>query len=787
MNATNRIRHAHIVVACVLLLWTALQVHGGNHPSEVFVLMPTRAGALAEQRWVSAYGGDTWHLTQSGIMVLARSRGDSNKVAVAFTDFVPAGMPIRIEGADARAWPVRIYDEQRDDDVDVIPYGHLRVYGLSACDTCYLIVEPRGGELRLGWHGPVWSTPRFEQRGHDVVSRASVPHAVAFPALPSMWLKANAVQQEELWEPVMVTDPRVLFATYLEPEGVIGFDKRGDLLMSGQPPLMLDVIPITPELIDDSITTRFGRTTKLRPDRTPLWSVWVGGRAPTTMAQNRPRLSAFDRDNNLIVVQQSNIVRKLRSHGTYQESPEPNGDVFIVKWSPEGRLLWNTYVGGNASDIPQVVVTDDDGNIYVGGLTMSTNFPTPGGLIPMKPNHPGRQECFLFSLSPNGKTLRWGTYVGARDAEKPILDDNDHPDLRSHLTADFGDLLYDRNFGILVTMNMWRPTNFPLLNAWKSAPEGAHDGYLACLNTVGKLKWSTLITSPASEFPYSITSLNNGEILLRFNILGSGVSIIPAFQPIPTIGVPGYTHTLPGLGEFYMRFGINGQPTFLWAPMAERPRYSYMAAPEILISEPLGQDTLSPDAFSEVPRWWIGNEPTYYPTMSIARTPGHRGRVAEFVTPLFGTGIGDGSSAYYFSSNNDFIIAGASKNIRSRGACLTDTLWGAGFGTNTDTRAYAMCFRSPVSLATSIEDKTPTPAVANEKPLHLSPHPVGDVLHTNVLLVNAMVYDVLGATRLEYNGNGATTINVSMLAPGMYTLQAHAEDGTVFRRVFIKE
>lgn len=777
-----------LLLALLSLPWCAVLI-AGEHPSEVFVKLPADVGTVAQERWISSYGGDTWEVHPTGIVSLSRSRVDSGKIAVAWTDFVAAGTGIRIEGAEGRAWPVRIMDKHTGEDIDLQPYGHLRVYGLSHIDTCYLIVEPRGGELRLGWHGPHRSRPHLHQRGHDVVARAGVPVSVAFPALPSAWLAMDVPQQEEPWEPVIVTDPRVLFATYLEPHGSIGFDRRGDLLMSGQPPLLRDVIPITPELVDDSVSLRFGRTTKLTADRrTILWSVWAGGGVPTVMAQNKARLNTFDRNNNLIVVNGTNVPRKLRSHGTYQESPAPNGDIMIQKWSPEGRLLWNTYVGGNAREDPWVVVTDDDGNIYVGGRTMSTDFPTPNGLIPVKPNHPGRPELFVFSLSPDGKRLRWGTYFGARDAVKPIPDT-----LQNAPGINFGDLFYDGHGGIMVSATQGVPTNFPILNGWQSRPQGGADGLLARFGTDGSLKWSTYVATPYNDWLYSITRYADKEYLLRMTMLAGTPSPyaypeVPDPAPIPCFGVPGHTHTPQKNNEVYMRFTLDGALTFLWAPLAYQPDYSFMAGPDILIGNYLNSDVLSSDGFVIRPNFWKSSSiwPPY-PAVTIARMDGHRYRIPLFSPFMFGVGTGDRigpDRGGYVSTHNDFIVGG-SYEMLSRGACLTDTLWGAGFGTNEDRRAYAMCFRSPVALATSVaSDDSPgttTPA------LQIAPHPVQHELRLDQPMAAIVICDVLGAERVRHSGPSANAVPVQHLPAGLYILQAVADDGTLHRRTFLKE
>jgi hypothetical protein len=56
-------------------------------------------------------------------------------------------------------------------------------------------------------------------------------------------------------------------------------------------------------------------------------------------------------------------------------------DAFLAKLSPDGTsLLYATYLGGSGADTATGVALDPNGNVYLSGWTLSTNFPvvTPG-------------------------------------------------------------------------------------------------------------------------------------------------------------------------------------------------------------------------------------------------------------------------------------------------------------------------------------------------------------------------------------------------------------------------
>lgn len=103
--------------------------------------------------------------------------------------------------------------------------------------------------------------------------------------------------------------------------------------------------------------------------------------------------------------------------GGFQTASAGGSDVFVAKFSPDGKtLLYSSYIGGSANESGAAIATDSAGNVYVAGQTYSSNFPTTPNAY--QASLQGRADAFLAQISADGKSLLYSSYVGG------ALDDN---------------------------------------------------------------------------------------------------------------------------------------------------------------------------------------------------------------------------------------------------------------------------------------------------------------------------------------------------------------------------
>ena len=73
-------------------------------------------------------------------------------------------------------------------------------------------------------------------------------------------------------------------------------------------------------------------------------------------------------------------------------------------------LLASTYLGGSGGDYISSIATDYEGNIFVSGMTYSSNFPMTSGSYDS--TFSGYYDAFVSKMSGNLESLLASTYLG---------------------------------------------------------------------------------------------------------------------------------------------------------------------------------------------------------------------------------------------------------------------------------------------------------------------------------------------------------------------------------------
>jgi len=147
------------------------------------------------------------------------------------------------------------------------------------------------------------------------------------------------------------------------------------------------------------------------------WSTYIGGGRSDYIS-----VLSVGKDNNVYGVGTTTSFDFPVTSGAFQSSLGSSSaiNLVIVKFSPEGKLLWSTYFGGSGNDDGQFnysefkangpgIATDGSDNVVVTSGTTSTDLPVTSGAY--QTSFLGSNDAFIAKFNTDGKRL-WATYYG---------------------------------------------------------------------------------------------------------------------------------------------------------------------------------------------------------------------------------------------------------------------------------------------------------------------------------------------------------------------------------------
>lgn len=157
-------------------------------------------------------------------------------------------------------------------------------------------------------------------------------------------------------------------------------------------------------------------------------------------------------------------------------------ETFISKLDPTGqKLLYSSFLGGSNGALGYSIALDKNGNIYVAGVSSSSDFPHVGAVLPLTPAFLNSNYYFVASIRPDGTALNYSGLVGGEEgfytdgqSGKMAVDSNGN--------AYLAGTTYDPNFQLTPGTFDSTPTSY------------ANDTmFVLKLDPTGKLVYSTLV------------------------------------------------------------------------------------------------------------------------------------------------------------------------------------------------------------------------------------------------------------------------------------------------------
>jgi uncharacterized protein (TIGR03437 family) len=174
--------------------------------------------------------------------------------------------------------------------------------------------------------------------------------------------------------------------------------------------------------------------TKVDPSGNVVFTTTFGGKS-----QDQANAIALDASGN-IWVGGDTFSNSFPLHDAIQTDFGGSPTGFLVKLAPDGTVIYSSYFGGSlgASSV-NGVATDQSGNLYVTGNTMSSDFPITAGMPAGKVAPPqgdgGTSGAFITKLSPNGLQI---LYSGVIVGNMPVCEGGSRCFLSVRATAGVG-------------------------------------------------------------------------------------------------------------------------------------------------------------------------------------------------------------------------------------------------------------------------------------------------------------------------------------------------------------
>ncbi len=183
-----------------------------------------------------------------------------------------------------------------------------------------------------------------------------------------------------------------------------------------------------------------------------------------------------------------------------------NYDVYVVKLSPYGNLLWTRSIGGADDDRGLAIIQTNDGGYAIAGLTRSVGQ--------------GSSDVYLVKLDAMG-SLQWTRTIGGTNDESA----------RALLQTPSG--------------------NYVLVGHTWSFGQGGQDVYIATLNSTGNLLWTKTIGGASDDYGFSIVRAADNDLVIAgyTNSFGQGYNDFYILKLNPNgnfISCPGGCQTAAG-------------------------------------------------------------------------------------------------------------------------------------------------------------------------------------------------------------------------------------------------
>jgi uncharacterized protein (TIGR03437 family) len=184
-----------------------------------------------------------------------------------------------------------------------------------------------------------------------------------------------------------------------------------------------------------------------------------------------------------------------------QSSTQSPGTGFLMSLDPTGQTIrFGTFFGGSGMDVITGLALDAVGGIYVVGWTTSSDFPAKSSFQSFKGGGVCQCDAFAAKLSPGAQSIIYSTLLGGTN-------------------GDFGEGITLDAAGSAYLIGTTLSQDFPVKDAFQGAFGGAFDFFFAKISDNTPLPPSPLVLNP-SRLLFRYTQGGNAPALQTVTVSG---------------------------------------------------------------------------------------------------------------------------------------------------------------------------------------------------------------------------------------------------------------------------
>lgn len=222
---------------------------------------------------------------------------------------------------------------------------------------------------------------------------------------------------------------------------------------------------------------------------------------------------SIDDQNNIFISGSTTSTQNIASINTYQISLSGTNDGFLAQFTADGNKVWTTYYGGNGYDDIGDVVLDSVGNLFVFSFTDSEAMATTGTFQPIRNN----TNTLISSFTKNG-LRNWASYYGING---------------SKITSIGANLSGLYVYGSTDDCSPYLPNSyFATTGCHQPNPGSCNDAFLSKFSNSGQRIWSTYYGGYSLEYDTGdgVICNTNSIYITGYTYGNNNITTVGAFQ-----------------------------------------------------------------------------------------------------------------------------------------------------------------------------------------------------------------------------------------------------------------